>query len=284
MEKISAAIENLQDIDNTDIIFSTLEDIREAFKVVNFNIDKLNQLKVEIKKIQVQLDLTLNDDIFSTIDNLNINYQRQEKMITENNNLITNFLKKYINFCDFNLPNSTSLVQNNDVNYWKVVEDEHKDEKTTKKITKETQEHNGTPIKTLTDNNTLLISEKENTVFLPYLISDVKNIFEKNKNKYTDLQDVIAKNYIFPLSKFKNPVLSRFKEAFALMKNKEKASMVQCLDLALELAFISLLNPAIISACKNLDELDIYLDCLDNNELDKFTIFEIIYEIAPSKI
>ena len=34
-----------------------------------------------------------------------------------------------------------------------------------------------------------------------------------------------------------------------------------------------------ISTCKNLNELNIYLDHLESNELDKFNLFEIKYEI-----
>ena len=41
------------------------------------------------------------------------------------------------------------------------------------------------------------------------------------------------------------------------------------------------LHPAIITACRNLDELDVYLDCLEKNELDDFKIFKIKYELHP---
>ena len=47
--------------------------------------------------------------------------------------------------------------------------------------------------------------------------------------------------------------------------------------------FQSNLNPAIIAACKSLKELDIYLDCLDENELDKFSCFNIVYNVNPTK-
>ena len=47
--------------------------------------------------------------------------------------------------------------------------------------------------------------------------------------------------------------------------------------------FQSDLNPAVIAACKDLDELDIYLDCLDDNELDKFSCFKIEYNVPPTK-
>ena len=43
----------------------------------------------------------------------------------------------------------------------------------------------------------------------------------------------------------------------------------------------NLLHPAIISACRTLNELDVYLDCLDKNELEDFKIFNVKYELYP---
>jgi len=132
------------------------------------------------------------------------------------------------------------------------------------------------------DNNTLLISEIQNKVVLPYSVSELEKELEENTN-YTDLQDIINKKYTIPLDKYKNAALARFKEAYNLMRKRENASITSSLDLALELTFNNLLNPAIITACKNLDELDIYLDYLSSNELDKFKIFDIKYEMLPTK-
>lgn len=132
------------------------------------------------------------------------------------------------------------------------------------------------------DNNTLLISEIQNKVVLPYTISELQQILDSNKH-YTNLQDVIDKVYTIPIDKYKNSLKSRFKETYNLMRHKEKYSVFDSLNLALELSFNTLLNPAIISACKNLDELDVYLDCLSSNELDKFDLFNIKYEILPKK-
>jgi hypothetical protein len=44
------------------------------------------------------------------------------------------------------------------------------------------------------------------------------------------------------------------------------------------------LHPAIITACKSIDELDIYLSCLEDNQLDDFKIFDIKYEILPKVV
>ena len=47
----------------------------------------------------------------------------------------------------------------------------------------------------------------------------------------------------------------------------QKKSIIFSLNLATELVFNYNLHPAIITACRNLDELDIYLDCLENKQL-----------------
>ena len=62
-------------------------------------------------------------------------------------------------------------------------------------------------------------------------------------------------------------------------ENKSKKSAVL---LGLELMFTFSLHPAIITACKNMQELDIYLDCLDDNELEKFPCFKIVYKSTPT--
>lgn len=46
--------------------------------------------------------------------------------------------------------------------------------------------------------------------------------------------------------------------------------------------FKSNLHPAIIAACRNLEELDFYLDCLEGNNLKDFNAFEIRFEYAPT--
>ncbi len=134
----------------------------------------------------------------------------------------------------------------------------------------------------ITDNDTLFISDTDQKVTLPYTVKELEAKMKKNKN-YKSLQDVINGEYTIPLETFKNPVRSRFKEAFQLIKKKEHGSLKEAIGLGFELMFQSDLNPAIIAACKDLDELDIYLDCLDDNELDKFSCFKIQYNVKPLK-
>ena len=133
------------------------------------------------------------------------------------------------------------------------------------------------------DNDTLIISEEDNKVILPYKLSEVERQYKKNKKKYSSVKDLIQNEYIIPTDNFKNPIKSRFREAYQLIKKKEHGHLKEAIELGFELMFQSNLNPAVIAACKNLKELDIYLDCLDDNELDKFSCFNIVYNVPPSK-
>ena len=130
------------------------------------------------------------------------------------------------------------------------------------------------------DNRTLLISEETQKVYLPYTIAEVMNILKYN-DKYENLQEVVDNEFTVPLSTFKMPIISRFREAYRFMRTKEKSSVYAAIDLAVELMFNSNLNPAVIRAAKDLKELNIYLDCLYENEVDKFDCFKIIYKVLP---
>ena len=130
--------------------------------------------------------------------------------------------------------------------------------------------------------NTLVISEIQGKVILPYTLNNLKLMLNENKSKYKSINEIIETEYTVPYSKFKNPSFARFKEAFRLVKNKEHGSIKEAFDLGMELLLNYNLHPAIISACKNIDELDIYLDYLENNETDKFNCFNIKFEIAPT--
>lgn len=132
------------------------------------------------------------------------------------------------------------------------------------------------------DNNVLFISEKDQKAYLPYKYDEVKKIYKNSKGKYNSIIEVIQDIYVLPLNKFKNSSFARFRESFNLMIYKEKASVIRALDLALELMFKYNLNPIIIAACRDLDELDIYLDCLDENELFDFRCFEIRFGVSPN--
>ena len=129
--------------------------------------------------------------------------------------------------------------------------------------------------------DTLIISDIKEKVFLPYKLEKIKEILLKEKDKYTSIQDVIDKKYTVPLKNYKIATISRFKEAYKLIVKKEHGSRLKAFSLASELFFNYNLHPAIITACNSLDELDIYLACLEDNTLNDFKFFNVKYEIAP---
>ena len=129
-------------------------------------------------------------------------------------------------------------------------------------------------------NNNLIISEIEGKVYLPYTKEDIKK--DVLQNKGTKISEVIDQKYVLPLDKYKNSMRARFREGYNLMYYREKKSKRSAIMLGIELMFESNLHPAIISACKTLEELDIYLDCLEDIELEKFSCFKIIYKSLPT--
>ena len=244
--------------------FKLLIELQSSLDYSLYNISNLKKLK------QILVSLPAVDYYSPKIEAYNKLALKCEKAIYLTNLCIDNIVSEYIQISELysnNLP-----IQNNLL-----------DTTPSDTLNKSVYTNINSTKTQITDKKILLISEIQNKVFLPYSIDELNEIFKKNK-KYNSLQEIIDDKYTLPLDRYKNPFVSRFKEAYSLMRNRENASIIDSINLAVEVTFNSLLNPAIITACKNLDELDIYLDCLSSNELDKFDIFEIKYEIRPSKI
>lgn len=137
------------------------------------------------------------------------------------------------------------------------------------------------PQKVKINENVLFISEIKGKVYLPYTKEDLEKILKANTEKYTHYDEIIENEYSLPLELFSNPIIARFREAFKLMRIKEHKSVKEAFELATELMLNYNLHPAIIRACKNIDQLDIYLDYLESNEIHLFDCFKIQYEVPP---
>lgn len=133
----------------------------------------------------------------------------------------------------------------------------------------------------LEDNRLLFISEAQRKVYLPYYITDLQQTLLKSD--YEDYDELIEKDYVLPLDKFKNPRISRFREGFKLMRKKEFESLGASLSYGLKLMNNYRLHPAVISACRTSQELNTYLDCLEDDRLNSFKIFEIQFDVPPMK-
>ncbi len=254
-------------------------------KLENFHktITSLKELLEEINKIQQfasQLEKDLNETITLYENSIENNKNEIKANLVEYNKQRDELFNKIIKF-----ENTSTIISNSVIALSLKVPNKKAKTKSTFINTSITNEKNKHNIELEPqDNNTLIISEKEQKAFLPFFYSDVEAIYQKANYKYQTLQDVINDLYILPLSRFKNSALARFRESFHLIREKEKGSITKALDLGLELMFKYELNPIVIAACRNLDELDIYLDCLEENELYDFTCFEIKFEVMPQLI
>ena len=260
----SNIITNIIDISNS-IKKSKLEEFYNITSTLKASFE-------QIEKIENTAN-TLEEDIKSTISlyDKGIQYNKDEikANLVEYNKKRDTLLNNILEF-----EKSSTLTLNSAMNLFSKKIDKNNiiNYENTARVNIELEPH---------DSNILIVSEKDQKAYLPYFYDTVKNIYENSNNKYKTMQDVIDNLYVIPLDNFKNSSISRFREAFNLIRIKEHSSILKGLDLGLELMFKYNLNPIIIAACRNIDELDIYLDCLEENQLYDFKCFEIKFEVSP---
>ena len=237
---------------------------------------KHNEYKVELQKLEYNVYTQTSDNSYIIVRSPNlrivsgnvylmIKKQEEEYEITTNQDFKINYvidnLERKDNVVNFKLTNLVEIIANESGLIFEI--DEEK-----------VIENN------LEDNHTLVISEEDGKVYLPYTKDEIKK--DVSQNKGTKISEIIENKYILPLDKYKNSIRARFREGYNLMYHREGKSKRSAIMLGIELMFETNLHPAIISACKNLEDLDIYLDCLDDNELEKFSCFKIIYKSLPT--
>jgi len=235
-----------------------------------------NEYKIELQKDEYNIYTEINETSYIIVREpclrmvsggvyILMERQGEEYAVTTNQDFKINYvidnLERKNNVVNFKLTNLTQIEANQDGLIFEI--DEEK-----------VVENN------LDDNKTLVISEEDGKVYLPYTKDDVKEDMAQNKGK--KISELIEEKYILPLDRYKNSMRARFREGYKLMHEREGKSRKSAFFLGIELMFETNLHPAIISACKNLEELDIYLDCLEDNELEKFSCFKIIYKSLPT--
>lgn len=223
------------------------------------NIEKLDSLK--------SLLIDINSD-FASLSKKDFSSDENVKILKEKiNNYFSTYeeIKKDISLADIEVD---TFVK--EINY--------SDSSKLEEISEEISEVN------IQNNNTLIISEKDNKVFLPYTVSEIQSYMEKYPKEYKSLEYVINKEFILPLDYYtKHPSLARFREAYSLIRDREAKSVFDALKYALNVMFKYDLNPAIISACKTEEALNFYIECLENKDLSKFNLFKIEFKLNPLK-
>ena len=264
-------------IDNAEQTIDFLTKLQYFLGLVDQNMECVEFLQSNYNKLKIPFELSELQEYYNI-------YNEKISEIYSSQLELNNFFAETSKILSYMIPNkehkeNTEPKENKENN-------EHKEntEQKEQKIAEEPSALANTDSNNSIENNdliypenTLIISEISKTVLLPYKKSELGNFEDVSVNK----NDLIREKYVVPIEKYKSPALSRFREAFKLMRNIEKKSMIEAIDLGIELSLNSKLHPAIISACRNLNELDIYLDYLDSNQTDKFNCFSIKFEITP---
>lgn len=255
---------------------SCLDDSNEIIKLINSNIASLYSIEVNLNNICQNFTGSYipnffkpeNDAVFNSIKSNIATYSDElssfNSTFEKNNSRIDNFFKKnekqikaaisYENSNKINLQSNRQLSNEN--------------------VSLDNDIHE--------DNPYLVVSEKDKKVFLPYKVSEIHDYLEKYPNSYSSFEDVVEKEFILSLDYYtKRPVHTRFRETYSLIRDREGKSILEALKYSFDLMFRNDLNPTIIAACKTQNQLDDYLKCLEDNNLDNFNHFKIQFYVNP---
>lgn len=268
-DKIVDIISKLNSFESSKINFellNTIYDAEEVLKKVNNNIIMIYKITLEYSKVSNNI-INLPHKIFNSYNTTDF----FEKNINSLKESIHSFLNRSTVF--------SSKIDKNDIEINSFLKNElinkYLNEKTIYTYTDSTSYNN----------STLIISEKENKVFLPYSKSELQLYLEQFPNDYSSLEDVINKEFILPLDYYlKSPSIARFRETYSLIRDREGKSFIDSLKYATNIMFYSNLNPTIIAACKTQEQLENYISCLEKNKVDDFKDFNIKFEISPNII
>ena len=269
-EVLQEEIKNNVEIDETNNNEILPEKIQN-----NVDVDKANNNKIPEEEIKnnVEIDEKKNDE-----------KKDEKKEIKNEDEEVEN--KEQVNDAKEKIENNSEKVKTNKSEEEEKEEkaqlnDKSKEDNTKNEKGKKNIENKNIQKEEFEDNNILRISAVDNKVYLPYRVYDLERILNDCPDEYMSISDIVSEKYVVPLNKYKNAAFARFKEAYGLMRTKEQSSFSEAIDVALDVAFKNTLNPAVISACRDLDELDSYLDCLEENKMDEFKAFKVEYEGFP---
>ena len=280
---------------------SNLEELQEQ---ISNNIKELNNIKA-VYQSKIQLYLKCNETIKEQIDSADNKKYDKEKL--KNIEIDMNDKKTTLDKQNETIEKALSMLEklkenpgkNEHIyeynNYYKQIEENYKKFdanidintdmllKECKKQPKENIEKNETKEedKKIKNNPILLVSELQNKVILPYTYAEIEEIVNDKNNNYNTPEEVIENIFTRKLTDYRDTMFSRYKEAYNLAFYRCNCSRLDAMKLGFEVCRKRFLHPAIISACKTIEDLDVYLDCLSKNELEDFKIFQIKYEIPP---
>lgn len=260
-------------------------DVKNIYSLLEKNSESLKNLKNTLSKLSAKLlALVLSDDNSNTVELVNDINNSLNQYVEFLDDLKKDFTINNTNINAFTLYHSTKLL----LTTFGMDLGDTLDETITLTSPNTTSGSIRTSYSDIvgnTENKVLIISEKENKVYLPYKKTELKAYMSQYPTQYYSYKNVIEKEFILPLNYFtNNPSLARYRETYALYRDREALSPFISFKKAMSLTFKNELNPAIIAACKTQKELNNYLLCLEENKLDDFIDFKILYDMNPKKV
>ena len=291
LEKISEGIYNSLNPKDTNQIHTFLENIQRCFDRLKENISKIIELKE-------YLDSISKTNQYEDLDFLNYNNRCSELMekINYDNSTYYSFMDSlfaYINvtFPEITVDNNIEQKKMSELYKSQITIDElfnedqesnneqeavvSEDTTSTEENKEEVQSQDVTEESNDSEERVLFISYKENYAILPYSTQDLERYFSDNPEKYSSLQDIIDKEYTISLENYTSSI---YDECISVAKKSPDYNTLKAIKFANNAKRIENANPLVIKACRNLDEVEKYLDCLENNTLDSFDLFKIIEE------
>ena len=181
------------DINPNDEAFFYLNESTNALSKSNSNITILKRLLEDIENIKI-----INENLEEDVEKYNNDFKENIDSIYTSTETIEKFVHK-INTTDLSELAKNLTIEN---------EIDSKDTISGKDLEMSYIE------------NTLIISEEQKKVILPYTINKVKEILFNNK-EYSSLQDVIDKLYTKPINYYRFSAIARFRETYKLVKERE---------------------------------------------------------------
>ena len=181
------------DINPNDKAFFYLNESTDALRKSNSNITILKRLIELIEEIDEK-----SESLEIEIEKYNTEFKENINTIYESTEIIEKFVHK------INTTNLSELAKDLTIENEEVQEDII----------------SGKDLEISYIEKTLIISEEQKKVILPYTINEVKDILINNNSIYTSLQDVIDKVYTKPIGYYRFSAIARFREAYKLVKEK----------------------------------------------------------------
>lgn len=257
----------LESIYNKILDFSKLKnELNNIEKNVVLLIETLNTFSSADDAEERSNDINIDELLTKPINKFKTKFSKIENEADKCINEVDNFIKT----CTVSL-----LRSENDINSLKP-------ERLKNLCDKNTDENNISNFKNLKDNNVLKISERNQKIVLPYTAEEIKKYLKAYPEIYKTPEDVILGQFTLNISLYsKNPILTRFREAYYLYRTKEMKSIFESFIFAKNLMFRGDLNPVIIAAVKSKKQLDEYLECMKKNNLDNFRYFKVEFDVVP---